>query len=170
MYQTDQNFARTFAIEGYSSTRQTSEAYLTGLGTTSYFDAHVFKFDVQTDVITSSAEDQQAVVYPVIDYHRIFNDGVTGGDLKFTFNSQHLSRETSQAISGRTTGLDGNNGRVTAELEWKKQFVTDSGLVLTPILAARGDYHHFDVDTAPAGLTSGTNASRGTVTAGIEAK
>ncbi|MEP1946930.1 MAG: LPS-assembly protein LptD [Lentilitoribacter sp.] len=170
MYQTDPNFARTYSIDGYSALRQTSEAYITGLGTTSYFDAHVFKFDVQDDALTSTTEDQQAIVYPVIDYHRIFNDGVTGGDLKFTFNSQHLSRDLDQTVSGRTTGLDGNNGRVTAELEWKKQFVTDFGLVLTPILAARGDYHHFDVDTAPAGLTSGTNASRGTVTAGIEAK
>lgn len=170
MFQTDQNFARTYSIEGYSAGRQTSEAYLTGLGTTSYFDAHVFKFDVQDDVVGSTAEDQQAIVYPVIDYHRIFNESVTGGDLKFTFNTQHLSRDLDQTVSGRTTGLDGRNGRATAELEWKKQFVTDYGLVLTPILAARGDYHHFDVDTAPAGLTSGTSASRGTVTAGLEAK
>lgn len=170
MYQTDPNFARTYSIEGYNALRQTSEAYITGLGTTSYFDAHVFKFDVQDDVVGSTTEDQQAIVYPVVDYHRIFNDGVTGGDLKFTFNSQHLSRELDQTVSGRTTGLDGNNGRITAELEWKKQFVTDFGLVLTPILAARGDYHHFDVDTAPAGLTSGSNASRGTITAGLEAK
>ena len=170
MYQTDQNFAQTYSIEGYSASRQTSEAYLTGLGTTSYFDAHVFKFDVQDDTVGSTAEDQQAIVYPVIDYHRIFNEGATGGDVKFTFNSQHLSRDLQQVASGRTTGVDGNNGRVTAEVEWKKQFVTDFGLVLTPLLAARGDYHHFDVDTATAGLTSGTSASRGTVTAGIEAK
>lgn len=170
MFQTDQNFARTYSIEGYSAGRQTSEAYLTGLGTTSYFDAHVFKFDVQDDVVGSTAEDKQAIVHPVIDYHRIFNEGVTGGDLKFTFNTQHLSRDLDQTVSGRTTGLDGRNGRVTAELEWKKQFVTDYGLVVTPILAARGDYHHFDVDTAPAGLTSGNSASRGTVTAGLEAK
>ena len=170
MFQTDPNFARTYSIDGYDALRQTSEAYITGLGTTSYFDAHVFRFDIQDDVVGSTAEDQQAIVYPVVDYHRIFNDGVTGGDLKFTFNSQHLSRELDQTVSGRTTGLDGNNGRITAELEWKKQFVTDFGLVLTPILAARGDYHHFDVDTAPAGLTSGSNASRGTITAGLEAK
>lgn len=170
MYQTDQNFAQTYSIEGYSASRQTSEAYLTGLGTTSYFDAHVFKFDVQDDTVGSTVEDQQAIVYPVIDYHRIFNEGATGGDVKFTFNSQHLSRDLQQVASGRTTGVDGNNGRVTAEVEWKKQFVTDFGLVLTPLLAARGDYHHFDVDTATAGLTSGTSASRGTVTAGIEAK
>lgn len=172
MYQSDRNFARTFSIEGYNALRQTSEAYLTGLGTTSYFDAHVFKFDVQNDLVatTPDKEAQQAIVYPVVDYHRIFNDGVTGGDLKFTFNLQHLSRELDQTVSAGTTGLDGNNGRITAELEWKKQFVTDFGLVLTPILAARGDYHHFDVDTAPTGLTSGSNASRGTVTAGLEAK
>ncbi|MBO6918163.1 MAG: LPS-assembly protein LptD [Rhizobiaceae bacterium] len=174
MLQSDQNFARTYSIEGYDSVRQTSEAYITGLGTTSYFDAHVFKFDVQSDDLAAgtTAENQQAIVYPVVDYHRIFNEGMTGGDLKFTFNTQHLSRELQQVptYTTRTTGLDGSNGRLTAELEWKKQFVTDFGLVLTPILAARGDFHHFDVNTAPAGLTSGTSASRGTVTAGIEAK
>lgn len=172
MYQTDQNFANTYEIDGYSNIRQTSEIYLTGLGTTSYFDAHAFKFDVQDETVGSAVEDQQAVVYPVIDYHRIFNEGGAAGDFKFTFNAQNLSRKTEQIdpITSRNTGLDGRNGRATAELEWKKQFVTDGGLVLTPILAARGDFHSFDVDTAPVGLTSGTSATRGTVTAGLEAK
>lgn len=170
MFQTDQNFARTYTIEGYDSSRQTSQAYLTGLGTTSYFDLHAYKFDIQSDTIGDTTEKQQAIVHPVIDYSRIFSDDITGGDLKLTHNSQFLSRDTQALASGRTEGLDGTNGRTTTELEWKKQIITESGLVFTPLLAARGDYHSFDVNTSPAGLASGTNAARGMVTAGLEAK
>ncbi|WP_162651773.1 LPS-assembly protein LptD [Lentilitoribacter sp. Alg239-R112] len=170
MFQTDQNFANTYTIDGYSSTRQTSQAYLTGLGTTSYFDLHAYKFDIQSDTIGDISEKQQAIVHPVIDYTRIFSDGITGGDLKLTHNSQFLSRDQQKVVSGRTEGLDGSNGRTTTEIEWKKQIITESGLVFTPLLAARGDYNSFDVNTAPAGLASGTSATRGMVTAGLEAK
>lgn len=170
MYQTDQNFANTYTIDGYSSSRQTSQVYLSGLGTTSYFDLHAYKFDIQTDVIGDTDEEEQAIVHPIVDYSRIFSDGITGGELKLTHNSQFLSRDTQALASGRTEGLDGNNGRTTTEIEWKKQIITDSGLVLTPLLAARGDYHSFNVDTAPTGLTSGNSATRGMVTAGLEVK
>lgn len=170
MFQSDQNFAETYTIEGYNSTRQTSQIYLNGLGTTSYFDLHAYKFDIQTNVIGGISEKQQAIVHPVLDYSRIFSDGITGGDLKLTHNSQFLSRDQQKVVGGRTEGLDGNNGRTTTEIEWKKQIITESGLVLTPLLAARGDYHSFIVNTAPAGLAGGTDATRGTVTAGLEAK
>lgn len=171
MYQSDQNFAKTYTIDDYSSSTQTSQVYLSGLGTTSYFDLHAYKFDVQSDTIGDTSEDEQAVVHPIIDYSRIFSDGVTGGDLKLTHNTQFLSRDLQSVnSSGRTEGLDGENGRTTTELEWKKQIITGSGLVLTPLLAARGDYHSYNVDTAPSGLASGTDATRGMVTAGLEAR
>lgn len=170
MYQSDQNFARTYSIDGYDNLRQTSQAYLTGLGTTSYFDLHAYKFDVQTDIIGDVSDKQQAIVHPVVDYSRIFSDGTGGGDLKLTHNSQFLSRDQQQVVAGRTQGLDGTNGRVSTEIEWKKQIITESGLVFTPILAARGDYHSFDVNTSPTGLAGGTDATRGMVTAGFEAK
>jgi LPS-assembly protein len=170
MLQSDSNFGATYNIDGYKSSRQKSEVYLTGLGTPSYFDLHGYKFDIQGDVIGSTLEDQQAIVYPVIDYHRIFSNGENSGDLKLTFNAQNISRGTQALNSGRIEGVDGHTGRVTTELEWKKQVVTDGGLVLTPLLAGRGDFHSFNVDTATAGLASGSSAARGMITAGLEAK
>lgn len=170
MFQSDANFAKTYSIEGYQGSRQTSEIYLTGLGTTSYFDLHGYKFDIQDDTIGSTLEDQQAIVYPVIDYHRIFSNGENSGDLKLTFNAQNLSRKTQAVSSGRIEGVDGQTGRVTTELEWKKQIVTDGGLILTPLLAARGDFHSYNVDTATTGLATGNSAARGMVTAGLEVK
>lgn len=170
MYQSDQNFAKTYTIDGYNSTRQTSQVYLNGLGTTSYFDLHAYKFDVQNDTIGDTTEDQQAVVFPIVDYSRIFSDNITGGEIKLTHNSQYLSRDLESISSGRTQGVDGENGRTTTEIEWKKQIITENGLVITPLLAARGDYHSLNIDTAPAGLTSGSDAARGTVTAGLEVK
>jgi LPS-assembly protein len=36
-------------------------------------------------------------------------------------------------------GIEGTNGRVTAEAEWKRTFITDAGLVITPLLHVQGD-------------------------------
>lgn len=170
MLQSDSNFANTYNIEGYSSSTFTNQIYLTGLGTTSFFNLSSYKFDVQSDVIGDISQDQQASVYPVIDYSRIFTLGDQHGDLKLTANGQYLSRDLQDVQSGRTLGVDGQNGRASTELEWRKQIVTQSGLVVTPLLALRGDYHTFNANNVPTGLTSGTNASRGMATAGLEVK
>ena len=36
-------------------------------------------------------------------------------------------------------GIEGNSTRLTAEAEWKRSFITDGGLVVTPLLAFQGD-------------------------------
>lgn len=170
MLQSDSNFGNTYSVSGYSGSRFTNEIYLTGLGTTSFFTMSAYKFDVQDSTIGSNAEDQQAQVYPSIDYSRIFTLGADYGDLKLAANSQFITREEEAITSGRTLGMDGQNGRSTAELEWKKQMVASNGLVVTPMLAVRGDYHIFEPENAPSNLTSGHNASRGMATAGVEVK
>lgn len=170
MLQSDSNFGNTYSVSSYSASRFTNQIYLTGLGKTSFFNMSAYKFDVQDDAVSSIAEDQQGQVYPSIDYSRIFSLGDQNGELKLTANSQFITRSEEATTSGRTLGMDGENGRATAELEWKKQVVADNGLVITPLLAVRGDYHTFEPDNAPSALTSGSSASRGMATAGLEVK
>lgn len=183
MLQSDNNFSKTYVIEGYSSTVK-SEVYLTGLSNRSYFDMRAYRFDIQDADETNTSEKQQAVVHPSLDYKRTFSDPIAGGELTFNVNGYSLSREADEITvrdgsaaddplnADRYKGFAGSNSRLSTELEWKRTFTTSNGLRLTPILAARGDVNSVDVDTAPTDYNgsfagNGTHA-RGMVTAGLE--
>ena len=178
MVQSDNNFARTYDIEGLSDTVHTNSAYLTGLGKRNYFDARGYYFDVQDADPNNAAETQQAIVAPVIDYHYVAPDAVMGGELSADVNFTALTRAHSDVATvlgkDRFRGLAGNSTRLTTELEWERTYTTPQGLLLTPILAARGDLTGLDV-TGPGATYAGsfTNddfAARGMVTAGLEAR
>ncbi|WP_299864745.1 LPS-assembly protein LptD [uncultured Hoeflea sp.] len=185
MAQSDNNFARTYGIEDYSDSTQKSEVYLTGVSNRSYFDLRAYRFDVQDANPADTAEDQQAVAHPTLDYARTFSDPVAGGELAFNLSAYSISRErdeirvragsaaTDPLNADRYKGLAGDNERLSAELEWKKTITTEQGLRLTPILAARGDVNSVDVDNAPTdynGTFAGNGShTRGMVTAGLEA-
>ena len=184
MLQSDNNFAETYAIEGYSANTVKSEVYLTGLSNRSHFDLRAYRFDIQDADETNASEKQQAVVHPSLDYKRTFSDPIAGGELALNVNGYSLSRKaddittrtglasTDPLFADRYKGFAGSNSRLSTELEWKRTLTTANGLRLTPILAARGDLNSVDVDTAPIDYNgsfagNGTHA-RGMVTAGLE--
>ncbi|WP_047032511.1 LPS-assembly protein LptD [Hoeflea sp. IMCC20628] len=177
MLQSDNNFSKTYGIDGYNSTTVKSEVYLTGLTNRSLFDLRAYRFDIQNADEFNSAEHKQAVVHPSLDYKRTFSDPLLGGELALNVNGYSVSRQTDD-ISVKTLGPDryrgfaGENSRLSAELEWKKTVTVGNGLRLTPILAARGDLNSVDIDTAPAdydGVFAGNGThARGMVTAGLE--
>lgn len=187
MIETDPNFARTYGIEGFDDTKQESEIYLTGIGSRSYFDLHAYRFDIRRKEVFAGGpyageyyaevlEDREAVVHPVLDYNKVFSKPIAGGELSLDVNGQAISRELDNipiapvgTTPGRYAGLEGHNERLTAELEWRRTFTTSGGLRLTPILAARGDLHSFKTSTVVASLAPDDSASRGMVTAGLEA-
>src|SRR5690606_30430394 len=78
----------------------------------------------------------------------------------------------------KLAGLESTSARFSAEAEWKRSFVTDAGLVLTPILHARGDAIHADLSQgaitkienfgAPEDIRS--HYYRAMATAGLEAR
>jgi LPS-assembly protein len=143
MIQNDNNFSRTYDIEGYDESTFKNEIYLTGLGQRNYFDLHGYYFNVQDDDDDSTLERQQAIVYPSLDYNYIAPEAVAGGELSLNVNLTNLSRREDdfyrEGLSDRFRGLEGNYTRLTAETEWKRTFTTPQGLLLTPLLAARGD-------------------------------
>ena len=179
MVESDPNFARTYDIDGFSDTRQQSDIYLTGLGNRSYFDLRAYRFDVRRPEIVAGRfqadidEDQEAFVHPVLDYNKIFSQPIAGGELALNVNAQAISRQqTYMPVPGLYKGLEGDNQRATAELEWRRTFTTDFGLRLTPLLAARGDFQAYNTSTAPiapAMLSTEDSVTRGMVTAGLEA-
>ncbi len=147
--QSDKNFSRTYGISGFSAQEQTNEVYLRGLHDRSYFDASVYQFLIQDDLITDAnefiREDEQAIVRPILDYNYVKTGPVTGGEVSLDFNVTSLERdELDETIpsSGdvRTNGFAGDTTRISADLAWKKTYTTAAGLMLTPSLSLRGDW------------------------------
>jgi len=95
---------------------------------------------------------------PSLDYENIPDVAVAGGQLSLNVNARVLRRdEVDQTYftpyvpaSGtqRVRGIEGESGRLTAEAEWKREFVTDDGLVLTPLLALQGDVDYLNASSA----------------------
>jgi LPS-assembly protein len=193
MAQTDNNFARTYSLPGLSQSTHINQAYLTGLGQRNFFDMRAFYFDVQNatsdpDVAGTTAEKQQAVIYPVIDYHYVDPKPVAGGELSATVNLTNLSRDEASVLNNtvnlgnpnlndRFLGLPGNYTRLSTELQWQRTWTTDQGLLFTPLLAARGDAFGLGMespqdlgDQYSGDFDNSSSATRGMLTAGLEAK
>ncbi len=154
MLQSDNNFSKTYKLAGYSETPFTNDVYLTGLGTRNYFDLHNYYFDVQDTDYSRTAEKKQAIVYPSVDYKYYAPEPVAGGELSITTNFTNLSRREDDFYtvgnSTRFRGLEGSYTRFTTEAEWKRTFATDEGLLLTPLLAARGDGVRTTASSSPS--------------------
>ena len=175
MVQSDNNFARTYNLKGLNDSTRTNQVYLTGLGKRNYFDMRSFYFDVQDADPSSTAEKQQAIVYPVVDYRYIAPQPLAGGELSADVNFTNISRgkDDFYDVAGfdRFRGLEGQTSRLTGELTWKRTFVTPAGVLITPLLSARGDALALNMDD-PAGYGGNYDtsdaATRGMVTAGLE--
>ena len=203
LFQTDPNFSNVYGIRNFSDVYRASEIYLTGLGDRSFFDLRAQKFDVQSR--NTSIEEVQPYVLPSLDYQRI-EEGVLGGEVELNVNVTNIRREETSAAdlliceSGfidngrcrggrfldryrtdqfRYRGLEGDYTRATTEAVWRTDVVTDSGLVLTPLLAARGDVFRADMQTPGyaisrtntiGGLSVDETGARGMATAGLEAR
>ncbi|MHC5230817.1 LPS-assembly protein LptD [Brucella sp. LJL56] len=188
MAQTDRNFSRTYGIEGYNAQTQISKIYLTGVNNRNYFDLNFYRFNVQesypvTDVYKDyEMHSKQPWVFPSLDYSYTMPDPVYGGELNFNANLQALYRQNANytvnpnnglPYYARIPGFSGTNVRLTTEAEWKRTFITPAGLVITPLLALRGDAisANTNFDPASAGYTDAlvrSEALRAMATAGLE--
>ncbi len=171
LFQTDDNFSKTYEIENFNKTLETSEIYLTGLGDQSYFDLRAQKFDYQS--INPVLSEQQPFVAPVFDYERIEQEPTFGGEVKLNMNVTSLYRDseqltalcnTSLALQNnvqvcstptngyqynpnlvRYNGTDGSYTRGSANLAWSDTYTLPSGLVISPTAGLRGDLYTADM-------------------------
>nr|WP_234902482.1 LPS-assembly protein LptD [Agrobacterium larrymoorei] len=180
MIQSDNNFARTYGLKDYKDEVQTNKLYLNGLGERNSFEANAYYFNVQDKDDSEADERRQAIVHPALDYRYFVPDPVYGGELSLTANLTSLSRRAEDAYalgpSVRYNGMEGSYTRFSTEAEWKRTLTFDSGLQLTPLLAARGDALWTDMSANSFGPTpyDGTindgAAMRGMATFGLEAR
>lgn len=154
LYQSDKNFSRTYSISGFNQAVHTSQVYLTGLNERNYFDLRFMRFEVQEKVLDTNAaarNDKQPWVLPSFDYSVTPDTPVLGGELNIDINARALHRsalDTAQDDLDRVfavRGVEGTTSRLTAQAEWKRNFITGSGLVLTPILHVQGDTNAVDI-------------------------
>lgn len=154
LLQTDKNFSYTYGVDGFKSRVHRSEVYLTGLNDRNYFDLRAMKFDVQEKILDSSPSSvaKKQPYVGTFDYSVTPDTPVAGGELSLDFNVTALSRERLAAdnflpfegvvppITGQNIrGIDGSDGRATAQAEWRRTFMIPGGLALTPLLQLRGD-------------------------------
>lgn len=185
MLQSDKNFSSTYDIAGFEDYVHRNEIYLTGLHDRNYFDLRAMSFDVQEnryDGSPSGRDELQPWVLPSLDYNIYAPTAVAGGELAFNVNARGISRDwlhqrgTFGDSNFATPGLDGQNGRITADTEWKRTIVAPGGLAVTPILALEGDANFLNTSmqanysATGASLTTSDSATRWMATAGVEAR
>ncbi len=159
--QTDKNFAHRYGIDGYSDYQYTSEIFLTGLNDRNFFDLRGQKFSVQESILDSNAKARNPVqpwVLPSFDYSWTADQPVLGGELNVDVNARLLKRSRQDYYDSMLDpdypatapdytalrGADGENSRLTAEVEWKRTTIAPGGLAITTLLAARGDALQMD--------------------------
>ncbi|AGA06122.1 LPS-assembly protein LptD [Sinorhizobium meliloti] len=176
LVQSDNNFAKTYDLSTFDGTTYVNQAYLTGLGKRNYFDLRAFYFDIQ-DADPDSIDENKQPVAQVLDYSYTAPEPILGGELNADSNLTNIKRNRLDRVNvlgvERFRGLEGTSHRLTGELEWKRTFIAPGGLVLTPLLAARGDALGMNVDD-PVGYTGNFTSSdaetRRMLTAGLEAR
>lgn len=169
--QSDQNFAATYDIESYDQAQRVSEVYLSGLGERSFFDLRAQAYQLQTE--NDYDQDIQPEILPLLDYQRI--EDVAGGELEANLNLTNLRRDRAQdnrlcvesvflsdednacdAPAGytgplyrddafRNLGLKGDYTRLSGDVEYRRTYETDFGLLLTPSGSLRGDVYRADM-------------------------
>jgi LPS-assembly protein len=146
---------------GAALTQGVTQLWLTGRGERSYFEARGMHFN---GFSTADVQGQLPNVLPVIDYNRVFDQRVLGGEVAIKANLTSLSRDLASydAISNAAVtnglcttatadpavkvpancllrGVPGTYTRFTTEASWRRQFIDAFGQVFTPFASLRVD-------------------------------
>ena len=186
--QSDENFARTYNLRDFNARDKTNEVYITGLAGKNYFDLRGQKFLIQDDRkdqddvpgSNRKLQDQQGHALPILDYNRVSDEAIAGGQVSFDMNLQNIHRHEAQIINNnnavaraldeRHHGIAGNSARISAEGEWKASDVYNGALV-TASLSGRGDGIMLDTEglnSAANPLPENSNIGRGMASGMLE--
>jgi LPS-assembly protein len=141
-----------------------SQLYLSGAGERSYFDIRSIYYYGFSEVDTQA---ELPIIHPVLDYSNVLKQPVLGGEFSYKLNLTSLTRQqaefdaiTQTAAAGGTcatadTAVQGNcilraipgtYSRFSAQADWRRTFVTDSGQMITPFVRLRGDFASLEID------------------------
>jgi LPS-assembly protein len=137
----DAGFRPFYQLSPILQTDRVNIAYLQGMSDRNYFSAKVYEFgglllsNATIDPTTGAVVDTPIAnsVVPVIDYNRIVDGPVLGGELSFTSNARTLWRN-----------IDGpDSTHVVAEMNWRRKMIDPLGEVWTPFANVRGDIYNY---------------------------
>ena len=124
------------------------------------------------DPVTGRAVGENDRVFPIIgplvEGHYEPAPKILGGRLRAHTSAVVLSREQSQTdLTRRLPGLD--SARVTADLDWRRAYISAAGLRLEPFATVRADaYRIQDILTGVGSATRKDNMTRALATAGVD--
>ena len=160
---TDRLFTRDYSVLNQDTAVTTSNIHLTGIGERDYFNAEADYFQLITDPSSTSLvgkpwlydQNRQAWAAPVIDYNRIGDNQIFGGEVTYTSNLANVVRATDDPYFGNTeyAATSGDTLRATQEVDWKRQFVGPMGQLITPWASLRGDVFAMNNTSAATTLT-----------------
>jgi LPS-assembly protein len=175
----DRAFTRDYNVLNGDTSETISTIHLTGLRDRNFLEARASYFQVLTDPAQGAKEgdpgkyDQgrQGYVVPVVDYHRVSDSEVFGGEVSFTSNIANVVRAEDDPFTADSStyyhGTAGDTLRVTKEVDWQKRMIGPMGAVITPFASLRGDAFFMNGDTA-ASVTTDSTAFRFMPTVGVE--
>ncbi len=170
----DRTFTRDYGVLE-QGTFNVSTAFLTGLRDRNFFEVRGYYFqDTRDSPKPAVAQGHQPIIRPVVDYRRIWNDPILGGEIRFDANLTSLLRELDDpfTLQGDPTtyyrGVAGDYSRLSGELSWQDTVIGPLGQVFKPFAYARADGFFLNNESAATQLTADGTAVRGIAGAGLE--
>lgn len=173
----DTAFLRDYSLSLPGQTEANSRLFLRGQGPRSWFDLSATRYVG----ITATDTDNKILptTHPVLDYFKVLDQSVLGGEFSWRTSVVSLSREAADVsrknpldnallICNRNVpagispanclvnGIDGTYSRASAEVAWRRRVIDALGQVWEPFVSVRGDvtYHHLKDNSAVLGSFS----------------
>lgn len=127
--ESDDAFRRFYKLDNVLLVDRVNQVWLEGISARNYFGTRFYHFGGLLIEDTPASESR---VLPVVDYRKVVDTPILGGELSFAANAVSLTRSDGTDLS-----------RVSAETTWRRKIVDPIGQVWTPFLQARGDVSAF---------------------------
>jgi LPS-assembly protein len=143
----DDEYLRRYDIDGTGErrgpyighdTRLISQLFAIGQSAHSYSSITAVSFQGLRETDTS---DLLPVILPFAETEYVLNEGILGGQVRAQTNTAVLMRDDNPA----TVAFEGNDGRFSLGVTWRRDMVIGPGLVFSPLAHLRGDV--FSVET-----------------------
>jgi LPS-assembly protein len=160
----DDTFMRRYDIDGRREL--TSQIFLTGINDRNFFRARAMHFNN----LVLDTDETEPLALPFIEHDYTFDQSVAGGELGITSSAYSLFRDDPESpFPGVNHGT--HQTRLTSNLHWQRQLVSDGGLIATPFTRVKGDvYYNRDLPDPgfPGGIRDEETTTRLLPAAGLD--
>ncbi len=160
----DDTFMRRYDIDDRKEI--TSQVFLTGIDDRNFFRARAMHFNN----LVLDNDETSPLVLPYVEHDYTFDGLIAGGELGLTSSAYSLYRDDPETpYPGVHHGTQ--QTRVTSNLHWQRQIISDGGILATPFTRLRGDlYYNQDLPDPgfPGGIRDDETTGRLLPSAGLD--